>query len=258
VVYLRFVMGLFMRHFERQADFFALRLLGRPEPLVSALEKVARLSGQTREVPSWHHFSIAQRVAALQEAASRPETITRHAAQIRRWLRLYLLGLALVVALGVGTSLSGWQEGLHHRLVVRLLEARLRQNPHDPRLHLALGVLEMKAGRERRALAHLGAAVRLAPDDPEALNSLAWLLATAKDPDLRQPRQAVALALAAVQRAPRPHIWDTLAEAYFRNGQPHKALAAARAALAAGPTRRLAYYRRQLRRFQKAARESRR
>lgn len=256
IVYLRFVMGFFMRHFERQADFFALRLLGRPDPLVSALEKVALLSGQTREVPSWHHFSIAQRVAALHQAAARPETMTQHAARVRYWLRAYLVGLAVVVALGAGTSLSGWQDTLHRRLVVRLVEARLQENPHNARLHLTLGILEMEAGRERRALTHLGAAVRLAPDDPEALNSLAWLLATAKDPDLRHPRQAVALALAAVQRAPRPHIWDTLAEAYFRNGQPHKALAAARAALAARPTRRLAYYRRQLERFQKAVRES--
>lgn len=89
------------------------------------------------------------------------------------------------------------------------------------------------------------------------LNGLAWFLATAQDPALRRPSQAVALAQKAVALAPLPHIWDTLAEAYFAAGQPQRAVAAARAALAARPDERHEYYQAQLRRFLSAAQGAR-
>jgi hypothetical protein len=79
------------------------------------------------------------------------------------------------------------------------------------------------------------------------------VLATARDPSLRAPGEALKLALAAVASAPRPHIWDTLAEAYLLNHEPVKALAAAKAALAAGPRERPEYYEAQVERFKRQA-----
>jgi Zn-dependent protease with chaperone function len=253
VIYLRFLMGYFMRNFERQADLFALKLLGSAAPLAGALEKVAQLAGDTRDVPSWHHFSVAQRVEVLQKAEADPALIPSHGRRLRKALAWYLAALIGISSLGFASSNFGLAEGLHRRLVVRVLEKKLEANPRSPDLHLGLGVLALENGDEHKAFRHLKEALRLAPQNPEALNSLAWLFATAKEQGLRRPRQALILAQAAVERAPLSHIWDTLAEAYFVNGQYDKALAASRAALQAGPRDRLDYYQEQLARFQKAA-----
>ena len=257
VVYLRYVMGFFMRHFERQADFYALGLTGRAAPLVGALEKVAGLSGDIRELPSWHHFSIAQRVEALYQAQADPGRVRGQAGLIKKALIIYLAGLALVAGLGLASSALDWGQGLERRLAIRQLERRVLKAPQDHRLRMTLGVLRFESGQERAALSDLETAVRLAPTDPEALNSLAWLWVTAKDKTLRRPREALALALMAVRLNPAPHIWDTLAEAYFANRKPKLAEAAARSALAAGPRDKIAYYQSQLQRFEQAARAER-
>ncbi len=253
IVYLRFLMGYFMRNFERQADLYALGLMGSAGPLSSALEKLAELAGNTRDVPSWHHFSVAQRVEFIQRADAKPGLIKSHAGHLRKALAWYLAALIGISTLGFATSNLGLGESIHRQLVVQALEQRLADNPLNADYNLALGILALEDGKERKAFSHLTSAVKLAPQNPEALNSLAWLMATAKDPVIRQPRESLVLALGAIKRAPQPHIWDTLAEAYFVNGEYDNALAAARAALQAKPRERLAYYQEQLARFQKAA-----
>ncbi|MBI4799233.1 MAG: M48 family metalloprotease [Desulfarculus sp.] len=256
VLYVRFVMGFFMRHFERQADFFAMDLLGGPRPIAEALERVARLSGDSRQVPSWHHFSIAQRSQALWANAGQPQAAQREGRLLSRALALYLVGLTLVAGLGWGAQALDLGQGLRQALVLRLLEDRLQHGSRDAQAYLALGGLRYEQGDEAGALHDLRLAQALAPRDAEVLNSLAWVLATARREELRSPAEALELAQAAVALAPRPHIWDTLAEAYLQNGQPQRALAAGRAALAAGPRERLDYYQAQLERFAQAARQA--
>ncbi len=71
------------------------------------------------------------------------------------------------------------------------------------------------------------AAVRRSADNPEAQNSLAWLLATTPDPRLRDAPQAVELARYAVNRAPHlGNYWNTLGVAYARVGDWSEALTA--------------------------------
>ncbi|RJX34299.1 MAG: hypothetical protein C4525_07475 [Desulfarculus sp.] len=257
ILYLRFVMGFFMRHFERQADFFALTVMGEAGPLVAALEKIARISGDSRRVPSWHHFSVEQRVQALERAQVQPGLIAGQARLLRKGLAVYLAALALFLGAGYGVQALNLDQGVRRATLLRVLQREVQAQPHDPRLRLNLGVLLFEQGREEQALEQLRLAVRLAPQDPEALNGLAWLLATAKGPGLRDPRLALELALRAVAISPKPHIWDTLAESYFVAGQPQRALAAARAALAAKPTEKRDYYQAQLKRFAQAAGEKR-
>ncbi|MCA1989930.1 MAG: M48 family metallopeptidase [Desulfarculus sp.] len=254
--YLRLVMGFFMRHFERQADFFALDLLGEPGPVVGALERIGILTGDSRRVPSWHHFSIAQRSQALHAAAGRPGAARRQGRVIRRGLVVYLTVLALLAGLGGGMMALDLGASLRQGLALRVLEDRLTRAPHDPRGLLQYGVLQYERGRHLEAKAALEAALSQEPDDPEVQNALAWLLATTKDPGLRDPARALALAHRAVTGNPAAHIWDTLAEALFANHQPLQAAAAARAALAAGPPVRPEYYRQQLERFERAARQA--
>lgn len=91
----------------------------------------------------------------------------------------------------------------------------------------------------------------LQPDDPEALNSLAWLYCRAEDPWARDPAQALALAERAHALKPAPHITDTLAEAVFLTGDLPRALQLAEDALARAEHRRR-YYRKQRDRFRSA------
>ena len=90
--------------------------------------------------------------------------------------------------------------------------------------------------------------LKLQPGDLSTMNRLAWLLATAPNPRLREPTEAERLALqinAAVQGA-RPEPLDTLAAAQAANGQfpeaittAERALKLAREANERGVTRRI-------------------
>ncbi len=74
--------------------------------------------------------------------------------------------------------------------------------------------------------------------DAPALNTLAWLLATAADTNVRNTSKAVDLALRAVSTTQEkvPDYLETLATAYYANGNLDKALGAERRALALRPT----------------------
>jgi membrane associated rhomboid family serine protease/TPR repeat protein len=57
---------------------------------------------------------------------------------------------------------------------------------------------------------------------PDELNNVAWALATSPDPSVRNPVAALEYArkaIAAEKDHPSPHVLDTLAEAYYVNGQ---------------------------------------
>ena len=84
------------------------------------------------------------------------------------------------------------------------------------------------------------------------LNNLAWLYATAEDEILRNPDKALSLAQRAAALDSSPHVLDTLAEAYYVNGAYAKAVEAAQRALDKAAQNR-AYFKEQLRKYEKAA-----
>lgn len=77
-----------------------------------------------------------------------------------------------------------------------------------------------KLRRYREAIRDYDQAIRLDPRDDEALDSLAWLLATGADPALRDGKRAVRLAREACELTQwkEPSYLDTLAAAYARAG----------------------------------------
>lgn len=66
ILYIWLIFGAIMRLCEREADLASAEIMGTPAPIVNALEKLALLSGNIREVWCWHHGSIAERVAAVE------------------------------------------------------------------------------------------------------------------------------------------------------------------------------------------------
>ncbi len=68
-----------------------------------------------------------------------------------------------------------------------------------------------------------------------AMNDLARLMATARESSVRNPQQAIALATKAVAASNNPDYLDTLAAAYFADGQTDKAVETEQKALARSP-----------------------
>ena len=77
-----------------------------------------------------------------------------------------------------------------------------------------------------RAISDLDKAIALDASYARAYNNLAWLLATAEEPSIRNGRRAVELALkaCALSDCRDPSVMDTVAAAYARNGDFAKAV----------------------------------
>jgi tetratricopeptide (TPR) repeat protein len=110
----------------------------------------------------------------------------------------------------------------------------IRLDPDDAHSHYHLGVLSAERGEIATAMDHYREALRSAPDFPEALNYLAWLLATADDARLRDPARALELALRACDLTGHQHAVPlrTLAVVYAELGQLDRAIQHAESALA--------------------------
>jgi tetratricopeptide (TPR) repeat protein/serine/threonine protein kinase len=82
-------------------------------------------------------------------------------------------------------------------------------------------------GRLQDALNDYQKAVDLQPNNTEALDSLAWLLANGVDPKLRNPHRALELAKKATALAPKSAVsWQVMGWAYFRTGEWNAAVEA--------------------------------
>lgn len=75
------------------------------------------------------------------------------------------------VQLGVGYLRQG-----NLAVAQQVLERAFAQNPKDPNVHTALGLLYERLAQPERADDHYGRAVKLAPQDPEVLNNYAVFL----------------------------------------------------------------------------------
>jgi tetratricopeptide (TPR) repeat protein len=246
VVYFRYVMGFFMRHFERQADLYSARSLGSPRPIIDSLEKIAVLSGKIRNLPSWHHFSIKERVEFLWRTSSEPGLAKKHHRFIASAFAVYLVSL---VGLGYLLNVSPLKESLLLHWTERSLQRQIEAQPQNVQLYQNLAMVYHTVGKHREAMKTYDRIISLDPGSSLALNNLAWLLATAEDQNLRDERRALVLAKKAVALDRSAMHLDTLAEAYFVNGLiPEAVMTIQEAINLAGNGK--AYYERQLRRFQ--------
>ena len=110
----------------------------------------------------------------------------------------------------------------------------LRINPADSAASYHLALALSAQGKVKEALPHYRAAVKARPDFPEALNNLAWILATSPDSQLRDGREAVERAERACRLTEnqRAFMVGTLAAAYAEVGRFPEAVATAEKAKA--------------------------
>jgi Zn-dependent protease with chaperone function len=251
VLYFRFLMGYFMRHFERQADLSVFDAQGHPWNLITALEKVGLLAGGIRTRPSWHHFSIAQRSDFLVKVHRNPglRKTFENTLLKRKWA---FLGTALLfILIPSFLPLQSWKNLANENVTQLFFEQVMKRGEQGPEWYLVLGQLLMKKGENGKALKAFENALALAPEDPEVLNSMAWFYATSDDPAYLRPEEALQYAIEAARGSPAPHILDTLAESFFINGYVDRAIALETEALKKKPPNP-EYYKKQLERFREA------
>ncbi|MBW2036022.1 MAG: M48 family metalloprotease [Deltaproteobacteria bacterium] len=251
VIYFRFIFGYFMRNCERQADLYAFKLLGTGSGLVSSLRKIATYSGQSHDRPCWHHFSIRERIDFLTKCETDRDLIARHDRKLQRSMMVFVAGLVCAGYLGYAINFGQMGKSLNRYFVEKVVTEKLKQSPANAELYTILASVCYQNKEYAKAIAAYEKAIALAPDDAEAFNNLAWLYATCEEIEYRNPPKALFYAKQAVALKPVPHILDTLAESYYRNGLYQKAIITIREALAKNPEDR-DYYESQLRKFQKA------
>jgi len=113
----------------------------------------------------------------------------------------------------------------------------------------------IQAGRSDLARARLEEGVERLPDDPVLANSLARLLATARDDEVRDGRRALEIARGLNSRRPGPDYAETLAMAHAEVGEFEQAVSVQRSLIqqvrSAGQTGHLPRLEENLRRFER-------
>ena len=114
----------------------------------------------------------------------------------------------------------------------RTYSAMLANNPEDFTCHLGLVSVLPHLGRTAEAVSHLKTAMQNCPDTPDAMNNLAWTLASSEEAELRDGAQAVKHAERACELTHdrETMMVGTLAAAYAEAGRFDEAIATAQKA----------------------------
>jgi tetratricopeptide (TPR) repeat protein len=138
---------------------------------------------------------------------------TRH---LREAQRLKPENLETQFNLALALNQAGqWQEAME------LFKRVMPKQAANPKAHAELATALNRLHRPREAMSEFAAALLLQPDAPDALDGLAWILATATDSTLRNGSEAINLAEHAVGLTDRkePLKLRTLAAAYAEVGR---------------------------------------
>jgi Zn-dependent protease with chaperone function len=248
IVYFRFIFGYFIRNFERQADLHVFDSIGSATGLISAFEKIARLSGNIRSQKSWHHFGIGERVDFLELCTYDRKKINKHNQKVYLSLALYFVILFTVVGLTRQLNVETMADNVVFHKMYALLQDKLKKEPEKSQVLLAIAQLMLKQELEERAIRVYEKSVQLEPLNADTKNNLAWLLLTAKNKSLRDQRRALTLARSAIALKQEGYIYDTLATAYWANGFQEEAIMAEAKAIQIDPVNRQ-FYRQQVEKF---------
>jgi Zn-dependent protease with chaperone function len=244
VVYFRFIFGFFMRNFERQADGFCIESGIDPNYMISSFMKLGVRLGDDGKKSNWHHFNLSQRIDFIKSAMADPGVIHRHNRNIKRGIALFVIALIFFTAFSYKgqSNLKRW---------AAIIEHQLEATPDDYRLYSALGEIYYQLEEWKNAKKAYDYSVGLNYQQPEILNNMAWLLLTAKDSSVQDPKRALKLAKDSVAMKEAVTNMDTLAEAYYQNQMYREAVNASKRALELA-TDNPSYYKKQYEKMKEA------
>jgi Zn-dependent protease with chaperone function len=223
ILFLRFVFGFFMRNFERQADLHAFSTTGGSRYIASSLEKVAILSGDIRDLPSWHHFGVGQRIDFLLECDHDPGLVKKHHRKVAGMLMAYGLLIVLCVAAYAAIP-ANYLQGVVVTKVEGALLSEIAGSPENAEAYWALGDFYYSQQDYLQAIQAYNDSLALHEDNAEVHNNLAWLYVTCENPAFLDFPRGLVHAHRAVALFPAPHILDTYAHALWVNDRRDEAL----------------------------------
>jgi len=152
---------------------------------------------------------------------------------LRNGLAIFPYDASLHLSLGLAAAQKGALT-----IASNHFEYALVFDPDSAAAHLNYGQFVLLLGDVPNGLRHLRQAVHLAPDSPEALDRLAWLLATCSNAAARNGPEALPLAerACALTRRGNPAMLGTLAAAYAEAGKFPQAVNTVQEALALART----------------------
>ncbi|HLP46544.1 MAG TPA: M48 family metalloprotease, partial [Candidatus Kapabacteria bacterium] len=244
IVYFRFIFGFFMRNFERQADGFCIESGIDPNYMISSFMKLGVRLGDDGKKSNWHHFNLSQRIDFIKKGMADPGIVRQHNRKVKQALAVFAVFLILFTALSYKSepNLKRWAS---------IIEHQLESTPDDFKLYSGLGEIYYQLKEWEKAKKAYEYAIGLNYNQPETLNNLAWLLLTAEDESLRDPKRALKLAKDSVELNEAAHTLDTLAEAYYQNHMYPEALNTAKRALELAAENR-SYFKKQYEKMKKA------
>ncbi|MCK5195319.1 MAG: tetratricopeptide repeat protein, partial [Desulfobulbaceae bacterium] len=164
-----------------------------------------------------------------------------------------MLLLYLAVLCAVSFSLWKMPSDLLERAplehLAKLYTQKTVEEPANPLWFQLLGDLQQGRKQYSEAADAYERALTLAPDHPDILNNLAWLLLTAGDEKVLNPVRALMLARTAATLKPTAYILDTLATAYYVNDFTENAIRVGKEAVAAADPDSRHYYLQQLEKY---------
>lgn len=241
LLYFRFVFGYFIRNFERQADIYSFTALGSSSALVSAFERLALITGNSKDQPSWHHFSLGQRINYLKRCESDPSWVGRHHKKVYSSLLAYILVLALGAFWSSQLSTQVLIDKSNQKYIETAIMQQVKKGGKNTHLLAQAGDVMARKKLEKQALVLYQRALDVDPANWIALNNFAWLLLTSDDLQLRDPARALTTARMAVTIQPQGFILDTLATAFWANNYLEEAVMTEKKAIAADPAQRQYY-----------------
>ncbi len=226
-LFLRGGIGFLSRNFERQADCNAFLRCGW-EPFATALTKVGYLNRIALHQDNWHHYGIQQRLEFLKLCEEQPERVSKHDQRVRTIQGGCLLLFGLLLSASVYSNSQHAEESL---IFWRLENIVSETTPADVGLLIQAANTFYEKSEFERAEELYRQALVWEPENPRALNNLAWLLTQHFAEQPLKVRESVALAERAVALEPAAYILDTLAESYALQGRWQEAADTAKTAL---------------------------
>jgi Zn-dependent protease with chaperone function len=245
VLYFRFVFGFYIRNFERQADIYCFQSGIDPSHMVTSFMKLGVQMGDDGKKPNWHHYNISQRIEFIKKCQESPGYISRHNKRVRRSISGFIAAMiifSVVTLYPIGFSTSQeinynhWEKALHNRI---------QAEPDEFRWYTMLGMVSYQLEKWAQVKDAYETSIKLNNRQPGVLNNLAWFYLKCPEEPLLDPKRALKLAEQAIRMEQSPHIFDTLAEAYFQNSKFKEAYLAAKKALATA-NENFQYYKDQL------------
>jgi len=250
LLYFRFIFGIFMRNFERQADLHVYNFTHDASPLISTFYKIASLSRQSIDKPNWHHYSIGRRIGFLQRCQGTPALIQAHHLKVKRLIIAYFVVVIIFFSVGYAIKFGMAKDSFDNFIAEKILFQQLDLEAGNSEAHVLVGDYYYNKKNYQKAIASYENVLKTDPENVHALNNLSWVFSTCIEAEYRNTKKALAYARRALAQKRESFVLDTYAEALFINNDIKNAVIAAKEALELSADRK-EYYQTQLHRFEK-------